>query len=334
VATNTDLIAVLPQLVLILSAGFILLLEAFVPGPTRRYAAALSMLATAGAAWCRIAFPLPGDVWSGMMRVDGLSAFVDLYILIALFLTVWMAGPFLRRIELERGEFYVLLLLSASGAMIMASSVDLLPLFLGLELLSMPLYVLNAFIRNAAVSIEAGLKYFIVGAFSAAILVYGMALLYGVSASTQLDQVLATAAANATDPFIIVGLVMVIGGMAFKLALFPFHAWAPDVYQGSPTPVTAFLSVVPKGAALIVLLRIAQGMDLFVLDVRWLWVIGTLAVASQALGNIVAIVQRGLRRGRPGRGRVGRLDQRPRLPRRLHGDEHRRLCRRGPDVGA
>jgi len=294
--TATDLQALAPEIILTIAAGLVLIVEAFLP-PLRRYLSELTLVAVGVAIWARMTMPLPGAVWSDALHIDGLASYVDIYILVALFMTVWMAGPFLRRVEADHGEFYTLLLLAAVGAMVMAASVNLLPIFLGLELLSIPLYVLNAFLRRTAISLEAGLKYFVVGAFASAFVVYGMALLYGATATMNIVDIGArVVSAGALNPLTGVGLAMVVGGLAFKLALVPCHAWAPDVYQGSPTPVTAFLSVVPKGAALIVLLRLAVGMDLVALSPRW--VIGTaiIAVSSQILGNLVAIVQRDVKR--------------------------------------
>lgn len=294
--TSTDLLALLPELILILSAGIFLLLEAFVPS-SRRNIPLLTMVSAALACWARVALPLPGSSFSGMVRIDRVSAFVDVYILAALLLTAWMAGPFLRRAKTEGGEFYSLLLLAASGAMIMASSTDLLALFLGLELLSIPLYVLNAYFRKTEIGLEAGLKYFVVGAFAAGFVAFGIALLYGAAGSTNIEVIGRTILhGEGSTPLLVVGLAMFVGGMAFKLALVPFHGWAPDVYQGSPTPVTAFLSVVPKGAALVVLLRLAANLDLLHLTGHWVWAAGIIAVASQTLGNIVAIVQRDVKR--------------------------------------
>ena len=294
--TQPDLIAVVPQLILIVSAGVILLIEAFLPS-VRRYIAELSLLAVVAAIWARVTLPAPGDVWGGMLRVDRVCQFVDLYIYAALFLVVWMAGPFLRRLKKESGEFFTLLLLSAVGASTMACAVDLLMVFLGLELLSIPLYVLNAYLRSAEPSVESGLKYFIMGAFASSFVVYGLALLYAGTASLDFDRLAAMiATGNFNGPFVVIGTAMVLGGLAFKLALFPFHAWAPDVYQGAPTPVTAFLSVVPKGAALIVLLRLVDAIDPATTMNHWVWVAGVIAVASQTLGNIVAIVQRDIKR--------------------------------------
>jgi len=273
--THADLIAIAPEIILTITAGLLLIVEAFLPG-LRRHFSGLAMVGVLAAIWARLHFELPGAVWMGMLRIDELAAFVDVYILVAVVFTIAMAGPFLRRTEAEVGEFYALILLATVGAMVMASSVNLLPIFLGLELLSIPLYVLNAFLRRSQVSIEAGLKYFVVGAVASAFLVYGIALLYGATASTDLA---------------------VIGSqVAFKLALVPCHAWAPDVYQGGPTPVTAFLAVVPKGAALIVLLRLADGMDLLHISPQWVAAAAGIAVASQTLGNIVAIVQSDVKR--------------------------------------
>jgi NADH-quinone oxidoreductase subunit N len=294
--TATDITAVAPEIILTLMAGLALLIEAYLPR-LRRSVSSLTMLAIAGALWARLSYDLPGEVWSGMLRIDRLAAYVDAYILVAAFFAVWMAGPFMRRLENQRSELYVLLLLATVGSMIMACSVNLLPIFLGLELLSIPLYVLNAYLRRYEVSVEAGLKYFVVGAFASAFVAYGMALLYGASAGTSLADVgRQVAEFGALNPLAAVGFAMVFGGLAFKLALVPCHAWAPDVYQGSPTPITAFLSVVPKGAALVVLLRMVEGMDLLRVSPRWVLAASVIAIASQTLGNVVAIVQRDVKR--------------------------------------
>jgi NADH-quinone oxidoreductase subunit N len=294
--THTEIIALAPELILTITAAMVLIIEAFLPG-LRRHLSGLTMLAIAGAIWARLSLELPGAVWAGMLRIDQLTAFVDTYILIAAFFAVWMAGPFMRRTATECGEFYALILFATVGSMVMACSVNLLTIFLGLELLSIPLYVLNAFFRRYEVSVEAGLKYFVVGAFASGFVAYGMALLYGASASTNLVEIgRRVVEIGSLNPLTAVGFAMVFGGLAFKLALVPCHAWAPDVYQGSPTPVTAFLSVVPKGAALIVLLRMVQGMDLLQVSPRWVIAASIIAVASQTLGNVVAIVQRDIKR--------------------------------------
>ena len=294
--THAEIVAIAPELILTITASLALIIEAFLPS-LRRYLSSLTMLAIAGAIWARLSLELPGAVWAGMLRIDQLTAFVDTYILIAAFFAVWMAGPFMRRNAAECGEFYALILFATVGSMVMACSVSLLTIFLGLELLSIPLYVLNAFFRRHEASVEAGIKYFVVGAFASGFVAYGMALLYGGSASTNLVEIgRSVVELGSLGPLTAVGFAMVVGGLAFKLALVPCHAWAPDVYQGSPTPVTAFLSVVPKGAALIVLLRMVEGMDLLQVSPRWVLAASIIAVASQTLGNVVAIVQRDIKR--------------------------------------
>jgi NADH-quinone oxidoreductase subunit N len=291
-----DLTSIAPEIVLAAAAGVLLLVEAFVPG-LRRILAPLTALAALVAGWARFHFELPGLVWGGLLSIDRVAAFVDLYILAAVLLTAWMAGPFLRRNDADHGEFYSLLLLAAVGAMVMAASVDALTLFLGLELLSIPLYVLNGYLRKVPISIEAGLKYFVVGAFASAFVVYGFALMYGLAGTTNLVAIgRAVTEAGGLSPLMAIGLAMVVGGLGFKLALFPFHGWAPDVYQGGPTPVTAFLSVVPKGAALVALLRLVDGLDLLDLSPNWLAAASIVAIGSMTLGNVVAIVQRDIKR--------------------------------------
>jgi len=281
IPSHTDLLALLPEIILCFGGGLILLLASFSAG-IRKYASEFSLVVILLAAWARVSGPLPGSCWGGMLSIDALTAFVDIFFLGAVFVSAWIAGPYLRRLEVDRPEFYALLLLANSGAMVMASSTDALSLFLGLELLSIPLYVLNAYLKNAAISVEAGLKYFIVGAFASAFVVYGIALLYGATGTTNLaamgDSV---REGHALFPLLGLGIAALVGGFSFKLALVPFHGWAPDVYQGGPTPVTAFLSVVPKGAVIVALLRIVDGMELLRVSEHWLLAAAIIAIASQ-----------------------------------------------------
>ncbi len=144
--THAEIVAIAPEIILTITASLVLIIEAFLPR-LRRYLSGLTMLAIAGAIWARLSLELPGAVWAGMLRIDQLTAFVDTYILIAAFFAVWMAGPFMRRTAAECGEFYALILFATVGSMVMACSVNLLTIFLGLELLSIPLYVLNAFLQ-------------------------------------------------------------------------------------------------------------------------------------------------------------------------------------------
>jgi NADH-quinone oxidoreductase subunit N len=292
-----DIAAILPELTLVLAGSALVLADAFLPS-ARRHFGALAAIAAAAALALRWAGALPGAVWAGALRVDALARFVDTYVLAALLLVAVLADPYLGRIGKRYGEFYGLLLWSAVGAMVLAKSTHLLVIFVGLELLSIALYVLNAFDRENSISLEAGWKYLVVGAFASAIFLFGSALVFGATGSLSLAQALAPAAGQGltSRPLLLAGLAFLLAGVGFKLALVPFHAWAPDVYQGSPTPVTAFLSVVPKGVMLIALARIVVATLPGQLTPRWVTLLAVIAVASQTLGNLVAIAQRDLKR--------------------------------------
>lgn len=292
-----DIAAILPELLLILLGALLALADAFAPALRPRFAA-LTAVGAAAAIALRWLVPLPGPVWQGALVVDGMARFVDTYVLVALLLAALIADPYLDRTKARYGEFFGLLVWAALGAMVMAKTNHLLVVFVGLELLSVSLYVLNAFHRESSVSLEAGWKYLVVGGVSAAVLLFGVALLYGATGSLALDRLAAALAepAPATITLLRAGLGLLLAGVAFKLALVPFHAWAPDVYQGSPTPVTAFLSVVPKGAALVVLARVAALAVPLSAAPRWTTLLAVIAVASMTLGNLVAIAQRDLKR--------------------------------------
>lgn len=285
--------SVFPELILVLLGGMLVLLDAFAP----RWRPAFAWIALAGvvaALATRWFLGTPGPVWEGVLAVDGLGRFVDTYILAACALALLTADPYLSRTQARYGEFFGLLLWAAVGAMTMAKANHLLVVFVGLELLSIVLYVLNAFHRQNILSLEAGWKYLVVGAFSSAVFLFGAAFLYGAAGTLSLS---ALATERIASPLLsLLGLALVTSALAFKLALFPFHAWAPDVYQGSPTPVTAFLSVVPKGAALVVLARVVASLGPQQLTPRWTAALAALAVGSMVLGNLAAIAQRDIKR--------------------------------------
>jgi NADH-quinone oxidoreductase subunit N len=293
----SDLSAVLPELLLVTAGCVLVLLDAFAPALRPRFAP-LTVVAVVAAAIVRWTTPLPGAVWSASLTVDAMARFVDTYVLLAVVLVAAMADPYLARTRARLGEFHALLLWSAVGAMVMAKADHFLLVFLGLELLSICLYALNAFHRENNLSLEAGWKYLVVGAFASALLLFGIALVYGATGTFSLSG-LATAAAGRQAPndlLLAAGIALLLAGLGFKLALVPFHPWAPDVYQGSPTPVTAFLSVVPKGAALVVLARLVAFAAPEMLSSRWTILLATIAVASMTLGNLVAIAQREIKR--------------------------------------
>jgi NADH-quinone oxidoreductase subunit N len=293
----SDLTAVLPELLLVTVGCVLVLLDAFAPSLRPRFAP-LTVLGVVAAAILRWVTPLPGAVWSASLTVDAMARFVDTYVLLAVLLAAAMADPYLVRTQARLGEFHALMVWAAVGAMVMAKADHFLLVFLGLELLSICLYALNAFHRDNNLSLEAGWKYLVVGAFASALLLFGISLVYGATGTFSLSGLVEAAAARRApaDLLLVAGIALLLAGLGFKLALVPFHPWAPDVYQGSPTPVTAFLSVVPKGVALVVLARLVAFAAPETLSDRWTVLLAAIAVASMTLGNLVAIAQREIKR--------------------------------------
>ncbi len=231
-----------------------------------------------------------------MVTLDGFSTFVDALLLLSGLLGVALAYGYVKRMGIERGEYYALLLFSLSGMMLMAQATDLIIVFLALELLSIPLYVLAAFARPQVDSEEAGLKYFLLGAFSTGFVVYGIALVFGATGATALRAVVAAAAAGTTNPLLLtVGSALILVGFGFKVAAVPFHMWTPDVYQGAPSAVTAFMAAGAKIAGFAALLRV------FVLAFPSLAadltpILAVLSALTMIVGNLVAIAQTNIKR--------------------------------------
>ena len=216
-------------------------------------------------------------------------------------LSALLAGGYLREHGLERGEFYVLIIFTAFGAMVLARAVDLLSIFLGLETMSLGAYALVAYRRTSARAVEGAVKYFLLGSFAAAILLFGSALLYGATAHTDLAGIREVVAAGDADPILaVLAMVMLIVGLAFKVGAVPFHMWVPDSYEGAVTPVTTFMSVAVKAAAVAVLVRVLVGafgdaasMGLYT---GWTPVIVLLAIATMVYGNLAALAQSSVKR--------------------------------------
>lgn len=292
-----DFTAVLPEMMLVLGGITLIMAEVFAPRARPAFGFAAAAFTIAAAAF-RLVGELPGGIFEGALRVDALARFMDLYVLAALLLAILLAGPYLARTGARFGEFYALLLWAATGAMVMAKGDHLLVVFIGLEMMSISLYALNAFHRESVISLEAGWKYLVVGAFATGFLLFGFSLLYGAGATMSISGLAAAAAPTSLGgtPLVLAALALILTGLAFKLALVPFHAWAPDVTQGSPTPAAAFLSVVPKGAALVVLVRLVAALRPDLASPRWVMLLAVIAVASMTLGNLVAIAQRDLKR--------------------------------------
>ena len=234
---------------------------------------------------------------SGMVAVDGFAVFARTVILAATALGLLVAQGYLRREAVEGPEYHALLLLSASGMLLMTSANDLIVVFLALEILSIALYVLAAFDRDRLESGEAGLKYFVLGAFSSAVLLYGVAMVYGATGTTSLTGIANYLASNTlfSSGLLLAGAALILVGLGFKVAAVPFHMWTPDVYQGAPSPVTGFMAAGAKAAGFAALLRVfVSGFGAYSVDWRPLVLI--LAVASLLVGSVVALVQQDVKR--------------------------------------
>lgn len=287
--------AIAPELILIIGGILLALLEAIVPRLRGIFAplTIITLVATAIAETSGVG----GNYFGGTYQVSEITMIFDLAFLLATLLAVMFAREYMARENIETGEFYALMLWGTVGMMMMAKGLELLIVILGLELLSICIFVLVGSNRRAVISNEASLKYFLMGAFATGFILYGTAFMYGASGSTHLGELASfMSQAKSGDPMLTIAFILIIGGIGFKLALAPFHAWAPDVYQGAPTPVAAWLSVAPKAATLIALMRIFSALAPMSSQEHWDSVIGVLAVLSMVIGNFVAIAQRDLKR--------------------------------------
>jgi NADH-quinone oxidoreductase subunit N len=248
-----------------------------------------------------------GESFNGMFIADPFTGFLNIVILLTAFISILISVDYVKRTGIERGEFYTLILFSTCGGMFMAGANDLIMVFVALELLSIPLYVLSAFRAPDVKSEESGMKYFILGAFSSAFFVYGAALVYGGMGTTHLPTIwseLGRIIEGQTAPtlLLLLGTGLVIVGLGFKVAVVPFHMWTPDVYDGAPTPITAFMSVGAKVGGFASLLRIMiVGLSAFVLRegqtvAAWQQVIWLLAAATLIFANLVAVSQTNIKR--------------------------------------
>lgn len=291
----TELASLAPEILLAAAGTVLLLLEAFAPG-LRRAFVPLAVAAVAGAAWLTLG-QATGASFHELIEATPLTAALAQAILVATAISLLASPGYLTRERMLAGEYPALMLWCASGLLLLVRGTELLIIFLALELFSVALYGLAAFHRRSVVSAEAGLKYFLMGAFVSAFVLYGIALLYGETGSTRLDGIAAALAAGGGAPGLaILGFLLVASGFAFKLSLAPFHAWSPDVYQGAPTPFVAFLSVAPKIASAVVLVRVVQVAAESPVGARWPQLVAGLAVASMLLGNLFALVQRDIKR--------------------------------------
>jgi len=293
-------IALLPEITLSIGAMVVLLINAWRHGTVRdsRLAGWIALLSLVPSAvslallWMGGATPQGGPF---MVALDGFRFAALGLILIATAATILLSLGYVEREGMIAPEYYTLLLLSASGMMFMAGAEDLIVLFLGLEVMSVSVYVLAGFNRGSVFSAEAALKYFLVGAFASAFLLYGIALIWGGTGSTALSEIGQRIARGEVPLLAKLGLGLLLIGMGFKVASVPFHMWAPDVYDGSPTPVTGFMATGVKAAGFLALARIlVEGFPGAIGS--WQPIVAALAIASMVLGNLVALAQRSIKR--------------------------------------
>jgi NADH-quinone oxidoreductase subunit N len=294
---RADLITSMPLLFLAAWASLLLLVVAFAPPESRRRIPLLSALGLLITGFLTIQqFGLQEDAFGGMFVADGFSAFLNLLLVLSGLLAIALSSDYLKRKGIARQEYYVLMLFSISGMMLMASAADLIVVFLALELLSIPLYVLAAFAQPDTQSEEAGIKYFLLGAYASGFLLFGIALIYGATASTGLNEVFTAAQAGVDQPlYLLVGAALILIGLGFKVAAVPFHMWTPDVYEGSPTAVTAFMAAGAKIAGFAALLRVFI-VALPTISEQIVPVLWALSAITLVVGNVLAIAQSNVKR--------------------------------------
>ena len=295
-----DLSTIAPLAAAIIVAGLVIVTDIALPGK-RVPALVVAFIGLAVVAILTIVVGAkPETAFGGAYKVDDLTTYLDLLFVAIIAVTLMFAPDYLEARDLPLPEFAAVLIFALSGAMLISASADLLVLFLGLELMVLPGYLLAGFAKRDALSTEGAIKYFLLGSFSSAIFLFGLAFVWGLTGTTRIDGVATAlkAIASGSDPLspgLAMGLAFLTTGVAFKIAAVPFHYWTPDAYQGSPTPVTGYLSVGPKIGAFAIALRLFVG-ALGPLKADWLPVVIVLAAATMTLGNLVAITQDNVKR--------------------------------------
>lgn len=296
--TGNDYILLIPQFIVIIGGMALMLLEPFTSPERKSRLARIAVLATVVAALSLM--PQwnirPRTIFQGMFIVDNFSVFFQWLFLVIAGVSAFISMRFNERESINRGEYYALLLFACSGMSMMAASGDLIFTFIGIEILSIATYILAGFKRSDARSNESSLKYFLLGSFATAFMLYGISLIYGSTGSTNYQMIRGLLSLQADIQITtMVGMGLLLVGFGFKIAIVPFHSWAPDVYEGAPTPVTAFMTVGPKAAGFAALIRILV-QALPVLDENWSSILWLIAILTMTLGNVVAVRQKNVKR--------------------------------------
>jgi NADH-quinone oxidoreductase subunit N len=297
-----NLTPIMPEIILSVVAMALLMLNVFVSSEQKAYLGYLSFAGIVVSFFSVVSgWNAPLEVqagFNGSVLQDNFSLFFKGIFLIAAALTVLISDQYMQREECNQGELYPLILFATVGMMLMASGTDLMTIFLGLEVLSVSLYVLAGFNRKNIKSNEAGLKYFLLGAFSTGFLLYGMALTYGATGTTKVASISSYVIQNGAaggSLFFLAGMLLIGVGFSFKIAAAPFHMWTPDVYEGAPTPMTAFMSAGPKAAGFAAFLRVFY-VAFPTLKADWSDLLWILAVLTMTVGNIIALSQDNIKR--------------------------------------
>lgn len=292
----SDLLAIVPELLVMTAACFVLVLDPITASDRKDRLAWLG-LGTLGLCCVWTAAHMDGRalVFSGHLIIDGYAGFWKLLLYVMTGLTILLSLAYLKVERIVLGEYYGFVLFALCGMMVMVSAADLLTLYLGMELMALSLYVLAGIKRYESRSLEAAAKYFVLGAFSSGILLYGISLLFGATGSTKLDAISAATAGGLNNPMLVLAVILMLVGFGFKLAAAPFHMWTPDVYEGAPTSVTAFMAVTSKAASFAAFLRVFVE-ALGGIKGHWVGLVVIVCLATLAIGNLVALVQTNLKR--------------------------------------
>jgi NADH-quinone oxidoreductase subunit N len=293
---STNLLVLLPECLIALAAMALLMIGVLAGRNAFRIVTLAAIFALAVAAWFVFA-PVSASesAFGGAFAADGFARFAKLLVLLGSALTILMSQEFLEREKIANFEFPVLVMLATVGMLLMVSAANFIALYLGFELQSLSLYVLAAFNRDSVRSSEAGLKYFVLGALSSGMMLYGISFIYGFAGTTSFREVAHAVANSGPNIGLIFGLVFLIAGLAFKVSAVPFHMWTPDVYEGSPTPITAFFSIAPKTAAMALFLRVMIVAMPGAIH-EWRQIVVFVSVLSMFLGSIAAIGQNNIKR--------------------------------------
>ncbi len=293
--TELAYLPALPEIILAIGALVLLMIGVFAGERSTSAVSVLAIALLAFAGGVLLLGPEAGAAFNGAFVLDPFARFMKVLVLIGSAVAILMAGGYARAEKFERFEFPVLIVLATVGMMLMISASDLISLYLGLEMQSLALYVVAAINRNSIRSTEAGLKYFVLGALSSGMLLYGASLIYGFTGQTSFAAIAGALTSGPVSTGLTFGLVFLLAGLAFKISAVPFHMWTPDVYEGAPTPVTAFFSAAPKVAAMALFIRVVVGPFASVIH-DWQQILTFVAILSMALGAFAAIGQRNIKR--------------------------------------